>query len=71
MRRTVVVTGIGGLGAFGSFWGNRTDLQEVLTLAAEGKIRHNVVTTKLDDINDSLEAQGRGDIVGRAVVMFD
>ncbi|WNG87801.1 alcohol dehydrogenase [Mycobacterium sp. ITM-2016-00317] len=56
---------------FGSFWGNYNDLQEVLTLAGEGKIKHNVVTTKFDDINDSLDALGRGDIVGRAVVMFD
>ncbi|MCV7319296.1 MDR/zinc-dependent alcohol dehydrogenase-like family protein [Mycolicibacterium confluentis] len=56
---------------FGSFWGNRADLQEVLALASEGKLKHNVVTTKFDDINDSLEALGRGDIVGRAVVMFD
>ncbi|ANI42949.1 NAD(P)-dependent alcohol dehydrogenase [Mycolicibacterium vaccae] len=56
---------------FGSFWGNPADLQEVLALAGEGKIKHNVVTTKFDDINDSLEALGRGDIVGRAVVMFD
>ncbi|WNG90515.1 alcohol dehydrogenase [Mycobacterium sp. ITM-2016-00317] len=59
---------------FGSFWGNRNDLEEVLTLAGEGKIKHNVVTTKLDDINDIndiLDALGRGDIVGRAVVMFD
>ncbi len=56
---------------FGPFWGNRNDLEEVLTLAGEGKIKHNVVTTKLDDINGSLDALGRGDIVGRAVVMFD
>lgn len=56
---------------FGSFWGNRADLQDVLALDGEGKLKHNVVTTKFDDINDSLEALGRGDIVGRAVVMFD
>lgn len=41
-------------------------------LCASGqKIKHNVVTTKLDDINDALGALGRGDIVGRAVSMFD
>jgi hypothetical protein len=26
---------------------------------------------KLDDINDNLEALGRGDVVGRAVIVFD
>lgn len=56
---------------YGSFWGNHNDLQEVLTLASEGKIKHNVVPVKLDDVNDNLEALGRGDIVGRAVIVFD
>ena len=56
---------------FGSFWGNHNDLQEVLTLAGQGLIKHNVVTVKLDDINENLEALGRGEIVGRAVIVFD
>ena len=56
---------------FGSFWGNHNDLQEVLTLAGQGLIKHNVVTVKLDDVNENLEALGRGDIVGRAVIVFD
>ncbi|SEH54148.1 alcohol dehydrogenase, propanol-preferring [Mycolicibacterium rutilum] len=56
---------------YGSFWGNHNDLQEVLALASQGKIKHNVVTVKLDDVNDNLEALGRGDIVGRAVIVFD
>lgn len=56
---------------FGSFWGNHNDLQEVLTLASQGLIKHHVVPVKLDDINENLEALGRGDIVGRAVVIFD
>ncbi|MDZ7887023.1 MAG: NAD(P)-dependent alcohol dehydrogenase [Mycobacterium sp.] len=56
---------------YGSFWGNHNDLQEVLALASESKLRHNVVPVKLDTINDTLEALGRGDIVGRAVVLFD
>ncbi len=51
--------------------GNHNDLQEVLALASQGKIKHNVVTVKLDDVNDNLEALGRGDIVGRAVIVFD
>jgi alcohol dehydrogenase, propanol-preferring len=56
---------------FGSFWGNHNDLTEVLSLAAEGLIKHTITTIVLDDINDTLDALGRGDIVGRAVVVFD
>jgi propanol-preferring alcohol dehydrogenase len=56
---------------FGSFWGNYDDLSEVLALATEGLIKHNVVPVKLDDINDNLEALAGGDIVGRAVIVFD
>jgi alcohol dehydrogenase, propanol-preferring len=56
---------------FGSFWGNHNDLVEVLTLASEGKIKHHIVPVKLEDVNDNLEALGRGDIVGRAVIVFD
>jgi len=56
---------------FGSFWGNYNDLKEVLTLASQGLIKHHIVPVRLDDINDTLDALGRGDIVGRAVVVFD
>jgi propanol-preferring alcohol dehydrogenase len=56
---------------FGSFWGNHNDLTEVLSLAADGLIKHTITTIVLDDINDTLIALGRGDIVGRAVVVFD
>lgn len=56
---------------FGSFWGNYDDLAEVLALASQGLIKHNVVPVKLDDVNTNLEALKRGDIVGRAVIVFD
>jgi propanol-preferring alcohol dehydrogenase len=56
---------------FGSFWGNHNDLSEILTLAGQGLIKHNVVKVKLADVNANLEALGRGDIVGRAVIVFD
>ncbi len=56
---------------FGSFWGNHNDLTEVLSLAAAGQIKHNIVPVKLDAINDNLDALGRGDIVGRAVVLAE
>jgi propanol-preferring alcohol dehydrogenase len=56
---------------FGSFWGNHNDLTEVLSLARQGLIKHNINRVKLDDINDNLEALARGDIVGRAVIVYD
>ncbi|ORA35985.1 alcohol dehydrogenase [Mycobacterium aquaticum] len=56
---------------FGSFWANHNDLQEVLALASDGLIKHHITTVKLDDINDALQALGRGDVVGRSVVLFD
>ena len=56
---------------FGSFWGNHNDLTEVLALAGRGLIKHHVTQVKPDDINENLEALGRGEVVGRAVVVFD
>ncbi|MET0386655.1 MAG: NAD(P)-dependent alcohol dehydrogenase [Polyangiales bacterium] len=54
----------------GSFWGNYTDLSEVLALAAQGKIRHSVKQIRFEDINENLELLRAGDIVGRAVIRF-
>jgi propanol-preferring alcohol dehydrogenase len=51
------------LSYLGSFWGNQLDLGEVLSLAEAGRIKH-------EDINENLEALGRGDIVGRQVIVF-
>jgi propanol-preferring alcohol dehydrogenase len=56
---------------FGSFWGNFNDLTEVLSLADQGLIKHNIIPVTFDDINDNLDALGRGDMVGRAVIVFD
>jgi propanol-preferring alcohol dehydrogenase len=56
---------------FGSFWGNHNDLTEVLSLADEGLIKHNIVPVKLDDINYNLKALGRGEVVGRAVIVYE
>ncbi|HKV20261.1 MAG TPA: NAD(P)-dependent alcohol dehydrogenase [Mycobacterium sp.] len=55
----------------GSFWGNYDDLAEVLDLAAQGLVKHTVTPVRLDDVNDNLDALARGDIVGRAVIVFD
>jgi propanol-preferring alcohol dehydrogenase len=55
---------------FGSFWGNYNDLTEVLALAGQGLIKHNITHVKFDDINDSLDALARGDVIGRAVITY-
>ena len=54
----------------GSFWGNYTDLSEVMVLAAQGKIRHTVKTITFDQINEYIERLRTGEIVGRAVIKF-
>jgi propanol-preferring alcohol dehydrogenase len=43
----------------------------VLSLAEAGLVRHNVTKVKLEDINENLEALGRGDIFGRQVIVFE
>jgi len=43
----------------------------VLALASQGLIKHTVNPVSLDDVNDNLDALARGDIVGRAVIVFD
>ncbi|MFE4461363.1 hypothetical protein ACFROC_28755 [Nocardia tengchongensis] len=43
----------------------------VLLLAEAGLIRHNVTKVKLEDINENLQALGRGEIVGRQVLVFE
>ena len=54
----------------GSFWGNYTDLSEVMALAPENKIRHTIKVFGFDDINKQLELLRKGDVVGRAVMKF-
>ena len=54
----------------GSFWGNYTDLSEVMALAARGKIRHTLKIFAFDQINEYLDLLRPGDIVGRAVMKF-
>jgi propanol-preferring alcohol dehydrogenase len=56
---------------FGSFWGNYNDLTEVIALAEAGKIRDSVAQVDFEDVNDHIEALGRGDFVGRAVIVYD
>ena len=54
----------------GSFWGNYSDLSEVITLAQAGKIKHTLKPVRFEDINENLELLRAGDIVGRAVMTF-
>ena len=55
----------------GSFWGNFRDLTEVLDLAQRGGIRHTIERVELDHVNETLARLGDGDIVGRAVIVYD
>lgn len=54
----------------GSYWGNNTDLSEVMGLAAQGKIRHTIKTIGFDQLNEHIDLLRAGDIVGRAVMTF-
>jgi alcohol dehydrogenase, propanol-preferring len=54
----------------GSYWGNNTDLTEVMALAAEDKIRHTVQTFGFGEINEYLERLRVGEVVGRGVMKF-
>lgn len=56
---------------FGSFWGNYNDLTEVLALAQAGQIKHTVTPVRFDDINDTIDAIARGDMLGRGVIVYD
>lgn len=56
---------------FGSFWGNYNDLTEVLALATAGHIKHAVTRVRLEDVNSTIEAIGRGEVLGRAVIVYD
>jgi len=55
----------------GSFWANYSDLQEVLALAQKGKIQHTIKRIQFKDVNENLEMLRAGDIIGRAVIVFD
>jgi propanol-preferring alcohol dehydrogenase len=51
-----------------SYWGSYTELQEVLALAREGKIRPTVRRYPLPEVNRVLDRLERGEIDGRAVI---
>ena len=48
--------------------GTREDIKEVLTLAAEGKVRCEVAARPLSQINEVLDQMSRGEISGRIAI---
>ncbi|WP_083060370.1 NAD(P)-dependent alcohol dehydrogenase [Mycolicibacterium bacteremicum] len=56
---------------YGSFWGNFNDLTEVLALAEAGRVTDTITEVRWEDVNDTLDAIGRGDVIGRAVIVYD
>jgi propanol-preferring alcohol dehydrogenase len=54
----------------GSFWGNNTDLAEVMALAAKNKIRHTIETFSFEQVNSYLDRVRNNEIVGRSVLKF-
>jgi propanol-preferring alcohol dehydrogenase len=54
----------------GSFWGNYTDLSEVMALAAQNKIRHTLKMFTFGEVNEYIDLLRAGEVVGRAVMKF-
>ena len=54
----------------GSYWGNNTDLSEVMALAAHGKIRHTIKMITFEQLNEHIDLLRSGEVVGRAVMKW-
>jgi propanol-preferring alcohol dehydrogenase len=52
----------------GSLVGTRSDMKEALAFAAAGKVKANIETASLDDINEVLERLRTGKVTGRVVL---
>jgi propanol-preferring alcohol dehydrogenase len=52
----------------GSLVGTRADMKEALAFAADGKVKANVETARLEDINEVLERLREGKVTGRIVL---
>ncbi len=61
-------TVLNGITIRGSIVGTRSDLQEALDFAAEGKVKATVATDTLDNINDVFQRMIDGKIEGRIVL---
>jgi propanol-preferring alcohol dehydrogenase len=66
----IVDTVLKGLSIRGSFLGARADLEEVFRLAQAGVGRAHIERHSLDETPEALEKMRRGEIPGRAVVVF-
>ena len=53
----------------GNLVGNYTDLQELMTLTAQGKVRLETTTYPLDGINDALADLDAGRLQGRGILI--
>jgi propanol-preferring alcohol dehydrogenase len=54
----------------GSFVGNREDLAEALSFAADGKVRADIELQPLSAINEVFKRLEAGDVPGRVVLQF-
>jgi len=52
----------------GSIVGTRKDLQEAIEFAKEGKVKANVTSAKLEDVNEVFDKMKKGQIDGRMVL---
>jgi alcohol dehydrogenase, propanol-preferring len=66
----IVDTVLKGISIRGSYLGTRADLDEVFRLAQSGVGQSHVEIHALDEAPALLEKMGRGEILGRAVVVF-
>jgi propanol-preferring alcohol dehydrogenase len=66
----IVDTVLKGISIRGSYLGTRADLEEVFRLAQSGVGRAHIETHPLDQAPELFEMMRRGEILGRAVVVF-
>ncbi len=52
----------------GSLVGTREDMKEALAFAVDGKVKANIETITLDDVNGALERLRTGNVTGRIVI---
>jgi propanol-preferring alcohol dehydrogenase len=66
----ILDTVLKGIQVRGSFLGRRQDLEDALQLAADGKVKAHVETHPLDLAPTLLDRLRRGELMGRAVIVF-
>jgi propanol-preferring alcohol dehydrogenase len=67
----IVDTVLKGIHVQGSFIGSRQDLDDALQLAVEGKVKPHVERHELDRAPELMDRLHRGDVQGRAVVVWE